>query len=508
MINVIIVEDEPAIARGLSLLITQNYCDFQVLALCRNGKDGLQKILELKPDLIFTDISMPIMNGLDMIQELRSQKIQTHCVILTGYAEFEYARTAITLGVSDYLLKPISLDTLDRILTSFRSQHQSSLQNLRAEYLQKSLFCTVLPEEGNLPLMSCSCTLLFLFFGSMCGNLYHETIISSEIPDIDNQLLRDLEQKYKVSLFLLRGKHYNEKVLAIVAPVCQPLEINAIAQQLYNIYSLSANPLNLVISDTVTGGQEIPELARTTYLYALFKIPFGSSSLQKYQPLTNEPIHVSTQIKQLCGGIPERPSKDNLKVKDFIHSLIDFWSKQQVTQFQLLTDVRYFISTIIHEHLKENIIYPDPAEIIASSHSYQELEKELSFETNRIYGFNDSMESTENQHSLAYQVKNWLDKNFTTQITYKIFQDLFGHNEKYLSTLFKAEFGISPSKYIGELRLNMAKNLMESNPDILLKDVADMVGFTDAFYFSRVFKTHEGISPSAFLRNQKLKKEL
>ena len=64
MINVIIVEDEPAIARGLSLLITQNYCDFRVLALCRNGKDGLQKILELKPDLIFTDISMPGMNGL------------------------------------------------------------------------------------------------------------------------------------------------------------------------------------------------------------------------------------------------------------------------------------------------------------------------------------------------------------------------------------------------------------------------------------------------------------
>ena len=84
MINVIIVEDEPAIARGLSLLITQNYCDFQVLALCRNGKDGLQKILELKPDLIFTDISMPIMNGLDMIQELRSQKIQTHFHVSGG----------------------------------------------------------------------------------------------------------------------------------------------------------------------------------------------------------------------------------------------------------------------------------------------------------------------------------------------------------------------------------------------------------------------------------------
>ena len=274
MINVIIVEDEPAIARGLSLLITQNYCDFQVLSLCRNGKDGLQKILELKPDLIFTDISMPIMNGLDMIQELRSQNINTHCVILTGYAEFDYARTAITLGVSDYLLKPISPDTLDRILTSFRSQHQSSLRSLRAEYLQKCLFDTTLPTDGNFPLMSCSCTLLFLFFGSMCGNLYHETIISSEIPNIDNQFLQDLEQKHKVSLFLLRGKHYNEKVLAIVAPVCQPIEIENIAQQFFKIYALSDTPLNLVVSNTITDGQGIEELARTTYLYALFKIPF------------------------------------------------------------------------------------------------------------------------------------------------------------------------------------------------------------------------------------------
>ena len=290
--------------------------------------------------------------------------------------------------------------------------------------------------------MSCSCTLLFLFFGSMCGNLYHETIISSEIPNIDNQFLQDLEQKHKVSLFLLRGKHYNEKVLAIVAPVCQPIEIENIAQQFFKIYTLSDTPLNLVVSNTITEGQGIEELARTTYLYALFKIPFGNSSIQKYQPLTNEPIHVSTRIKQLCGGIPDRPSKDNLK--DFIHSLIDFWSKQQVTQFQLLTDVRYFISTVIHEHLKEDIIYPDPAEIVASSHSYPELEKELLFETNRIYGFNNSMESAENQHSLAYQVKNWLDKNFTSQITYKIFQDLFGHNEKYLSTLFKDEFEFLP----------------------------------------------------------------
>ena len=114
-----------------------------------------------------------------------------------------------------------------------------------------------------------------------------------------------------------------------------------------------------------------------------------------------------------------------------------------------------------------------------------------------IYG-PDSYDLPDSQQSLAKQVKNWLDMNFTTPITFKIFQDIFGHSEKYISAFFKAEFGISPSKYIGELRLDMAKKLMQTNPDILLKDVAEMVGYTDAFYFSCVFKYHEGIYPSQY----------
>ena len=109
MIHVLIIEDEPAIARGLSLLITKNYPDFQVLGICKNGRDGLQKILEQKPELVFTDITMPVMNGLDMIEKVQKSQFHTRFVILTGYADFEYARKAIHLGVSDYLLNRLTL---------------------------------------------------------------------------------------------------------------------------------------------------------------------------------------------------------------------------------------------------------------------------------------------------------------------------------------------------------------------------------------------------------------
>ena len=136
MIHVLIIEDEPAIARGLSLLITKNYPDFQISGICKNGRDGLQKILELKPELVFTDITMPVMNGLDMIEEVQRNHLHTRFVILTGYADFEYARKAIHLGVSDYLLKPIDLKTLDDILLSCLEQQKSETRLLQKEYLQ------------------------------------------------------------------------------------------------------------------------------------------------------------------------------------------------------------------------------------------------------------------------------------------------------------------------------------------------------------------------------------
>ena len=216
--------------------------------------------------------------------------------------------------------------------------------------------------------------------------------------------------------------------------------------------------------------------------------------------MPDKKIHVSSEVKKICSAIPEHTAPET--TQDYLHSILLHWQKEKVSQFQLTTDLRYFFSTVIHEYSEENIIYPDAAEIVSSCNFYDELERSLQYEMRLIYG-SDSYALPDSQQSLAKQVKNWLDMNFITPITFKIFQDIFGYSEKYISALFKAEFGISPSKYIGELRLDMAKKLMQKNPDILLKDVAEMVGYTDAFYFSRVFKSHEGISPSQYARLQK-----
>lgn len=503
MIHVLIIEDEPAIARGLSLLITKNYPDFQVLGICKNGRDGLQKILEQKPELVFTDITMPVMNGLDMIEEVQKSQFHTRFVILTGYADFEYARKAIHLGVSDYLLKPIDLKTLDDILCSCMAQQDAQTCLLQKEYLQCALHSDNLTDPAPVFMNKVSCSFIFVFQGPLRSNIYSETIPDSVFAPVSPGYLTQLEKEYQVSLFLLHGKHFNEQVYAVIYPSSSQPDTEGLARRIHSILDISDQQpdswINTVLSLQSPDAGSVSDLIKDTYLFALFKNRFGSSSFQTCTALSDQKIRVSQDVQQLCAGISSHSDQESLY--HMIHSLITIQNQPNLSQFQITANLRYYISTVI-QNCHKDIIYPDVAEIVSTCHSYEELERELQYETSKICGFHKTTPGEE-LPSLARQVRNYLDKNFTQQITTKSFQDIFGYNEKYISTLFKSEFGISPSKYISELRLKMAKTLMQNNPDILTKDVAEMVGFSDAFYFSRVFKSHEGISPSQFLKQLK-----
>ena len=312
-----------------------------------------------------------------------------------------------------------------------------------------------------------------------------------------------LENEFQVSLILLHGRHFNEQVYAVTYPASRHPDIKGLAGRIHSSLDLSAQQpeswINTVLSLRSPDSGSVSDIIKDTYLFALFKNKFGSSSLQTCSILSNQKMIVSPDVQQLCAGITSLSDQESLY--HMIHSLIIIQEQSELSQFQLTANLRYYFSSVI-QNCHKDIIYPDVAEIVSACHSYEELERELQYETSKICGFHTPAFGEE-LPSLARQVRNYLDRNFTQQITTKSFQDIFGYNEKYISTLFKSEFGISPSKYISELRLKMAKTLLQNNPDILTKDVAEMVGFSDAFYFSRVFKAHEGMSPSQYLKQLK-----
>ncbi len=501
MIQVLIIEDEPAIARGLSLLITRNYPDFKVLGICKNGREGLSKILEQKPELVFTDITMPVMNGLDMIEEVKKNHFHTRFVILTGYADFEYARKAIHLGVSDYLLKPIDLKTLEDILLSCLEQQKSEMRLLQKEYLQCAVRSDTISSDIPAFMNGFLCSFVVIFQGPLCSSVYSGSIPDSSFLPLSQEILAQLEQKHSVYIHFLYGRHQNEQIYALVYPVSEQPELSSIANEIHLLLSRNRESTFWMNTILTQAPDRVPvtALIKDTYLFALFHNCFGRSSIRILSSVPDQKILVSQDVKQVCAGISSSSDQDYFY--HMIHSIVSLESRKNISQFQLTADLRYYISAVI-QNCHRDINYPDVAEIVSTCYSYDELERELQYETDQICGFHSST-AGEELPSLARQVRNYLDKNFTQQITTKSFQDIFGYNEKYISTLFKTEFGISPSKYISELRLKMAKTLMRNSPDILTKDVAEMVGFSDAFYFSRVFKSHEGMSPSQFLKQLK-----
>lgn len=125
MYKVFLVEDETIIRKGLKQLIEGVIGGYQVVGEADNGKTALEALKTVRPDLLITDIRMNEMNGLEMIKRLRAHYPDLYVLILSGYADFEYAKQAIKHGISDYLLKPVDRVELMQALDSFKRRAKS-----------------------------------------------------------------------------------------------------------------------------------------------------------------------------------------------------------------------------------------------------------------------------------------------------------------------------------------------------------------------------------------------
>lgn len=157
MLKVIIVDDEPYIVQGLSMIIDWNTAGYEIIGTANDGEEALELIKSMDPDLVITDIKMPIMTGLELLEKVRVEKItDANFVILSGYNDFEYAKTAIRFGSIDYLVKPIDkeelLGVLERVRnTTVRVERQEEANSTTGTDSYVKEFLSSLEKSGNSP---------------------------------------------------------------------------------------------------------------------------------------------------------------------------------------------------------------------------------------------------------------------------------------------------------------------------------------------------------------------
>ena len=108
MFRVLVVDDEPAVLEYLCGIIEEKCPELTVAATAADGREGLERFRECIPDLIISDVKMPVMDGVDMIRAVKELGEEVPVLLLSGYQEFAYVKTALTYGAADYILKPVT----------------------------------------------------------------------------------------------------------------------------------------------------------------------------------------------------------------------------------------------------------------------------------------------------------------------------------------------------------------------------------------------------------------
>ena len=138
--RVLLADDEEEIRTGISLKIDWSALGFSLVGEAGNGEEALELAEQLRPDVVLTDIKMPFMDGLELCRRLRQSLPGARLVVFSGFDDFEYARQAVSMGVSEYILKPINAPELSQVLTRLREQldrqrlERRDMETLRRRY--------------------------------------------------------------------------------------------------------------------------------------------------------------------------------------------------------------------------------------------------------------------------------------------------------------------------------------------------------------------------------------
>ena len=130
--KILIAEDEQLAREGICKLVESLGDEYQLVGTADSGPMALDMILSLNPDVVFTDVRMPMMDGIEVAAQAREQGLKTEFVIISGYADFEYARRSITVNAVEYILKPVSKQDIERALNRVKERKKAAEKELPA----------------------------------------------------------------------------------------------------------------------------------------------------------------------------------------------------------------------------------------------------------------------------------------------------------------------------------------------------------------------------------------
>ena len=498
MIRVLIAEDEPPVLRRTKRLIERIDPDFIVAATAGDGEEALEKMRAEHFDALFTDIRMPVMDGMRLMNEVQRLYPDCSIVAVSGYQDFEYVSAAIRVQAVDYLLKPVTEDTLEKLLFKlkerFLSQKRERMQQsvaarinhmfpeapadgMQAVQLGLCLFCAgAMPNAADGDLHSGAADVwqkvsLAGMARELCGGVQFVQEYMGDTPAECILVCQPAEGAGREWTRELFERVRDESALPVS---CACLSDTAPVPEIGKIHK----KLRRLLSERIVIGQSLYEAVSAE---ALSDMKFRESDFTA----DSEAAMRFTEI--IIGGDPARSQA-------FRRALFERFEKERWTQRRVLS---FFLRVITLLESKAQ----DPGDVFAYRAWFHQAVSQASSlkELEEIVKSLDTSSTVISEgNAVIPKVEEYLRGHYAEHITGQTLAKKFGYVPSYISFLFRQAYGQSPSDYLTKLRLDKAKELMRGDPAMLVREVAERVGFKNQYHFSRVFKKNEGLWPTDF----------
>lgn len=515
MIKVMIVDDEPKLREGLRSLIPWEKLGYTVVATAANGLQALEKYHTFYPELIVADIRMPGMDGLEMISELRKEGSESHVLILSGHADFEYAKRAIGYRIDGYLLKPVDEDEMIVCLeqihetieqeqrfsdwneeeparnreTLLRALLQPSSEEGLAEDLSRHVDALGL-EQGNYEVILIELRKIagandedFEGIKTAMEQHFNSNPNASffTLPQYMGILLKDPDQNvskreelYKGLSAAIEQKGYDFNAVAggvVPQPEMAAESLNAARELLRRSFFfkkgiiISTDPSGLLME--MKEETEETEESQETESRLLLAVETGSLGA------------IRTIVQTICAELVSAGS-DELRIKEtFVRLLSTVLARLEPTYPE--------IRTYAAEHS------PPIGELYQSYYLSDLQDQAVSF-LEEIAG-----QMTSGRGNEIKKITEIINRRYNENLKLETLSELFCYNSAYLGKMFKNTTGEYFNTYVDKVRIEKAKEFLTQGMKVY--EVAEKVGYMNPDYFNAKFRKYVGISPTSYRKS-------
>lgn len=504
MIRTIIADINPFTCQEITNLISTINSNFEIIATTGNGETAWELIQSNYPHVVFLDINLPQISGLDILKLCSGMMKPPICVIISDSSEFSYVQTALKRNAFDFILKPITKEKISDVLQQIEFHLNTEKLHIQQEYFSHLLYNHTFSYSKQDLIFAFQnvkqYSLFYICIGSYCTYNINQFDFFGDFWKKTN--FNDIIQSFASELKMNPLWITQEKNICFMVSTTEQ-------DDLYK-HDLFAKKVSIFLNET-----PVPK----TFIYG--------STTDKNDLLKNQFIELDNYAKNLSIFAytsildlrkPIEKSNDSALLTFHEQQLLsDFIAERQLTLFHKQVDtcllecqnskcsqrrLNAILKRICEIANNNNLPYSllkQVDELMSNTTSYTDIRI-------GIHDILDNIFLTFPEASYSQKVsiiKEYIDMHYTEQISLTVLAEKFNFSISYLSTLFKKHYHIAPSEYIIDLRMSRAKLLLADSSNSSIREVAYSVGYSDPYYFSRLFKSSTGMTPSQYRCREK-----